>query len=100
MQIPVLVEPVAAAGFRARSGEPLPLSAEGTTREEALSKLKELLNKQMQNGAELTTLEVGVCEHPLAGIIGMWSPDDPVIAEWQQAIEEYRQKIDEEDAAR
>ena len=29
MQIPVLIEPVAANGFRARSGEPLPLTAEG-----------------------------------------------------------------------
>ncbi len=31
MQIPVLVEPIANIGFRARSGEPLPVSADGAT---------------------------------------------------------------------
>ena len=31
MQIPVLVEPIANIGFRARSGEPLPVSQDGAT---------------------------------------------------------------------
>ena len=41
MQIPVLVEPVANNGFRARTGEPLPLSADGGTPEEAVRNLRE-----------------------------------------------------------
>jgi predicted RNase H-like HicB family nuclease len=36
MQIPVLVEPIAGDGYRARGTEPFGLSAEGATRAEAL----------------------------------------------------------------
>lgn len=24
---------------------------------------------------------------------GLWKPDDPLIAEWQQAVEDYRQEM-------
>ena len=50
MQIPVLIEPVAPNGFRARSGEPLGLTAEGATREEALQKLRELVTRRIADG--------------------------------------------------
>ena len=40
MQIPVLVEQVKGNGFRARGTEPFAVSAKGTTREEALAKLR------------------------------------------------------------
>ena len=48
MQIPILIEPVARNGFRARGGEPFALSAEGATREEALGKLRGLMDQQMR----------------------------------------------------
>ncbi|GEM_PF-1451908 len=41
MQIAVLVEPVANSGFRAKAGEPLPLSADGATPDEAVRNLHE-----------------------------------------------------------
>src|SRR5271167_3592381 len=76
MQIPVLIEPVAANGFRARTGEPLLLTAEGATREEALDKLQQLLTNKLKDGTEMATLYVGpvgpdgnTClppDHPLA----------------------------------
>ncbi len=41
MQIPVLIESIAGNGYRARGGEPLPLTADGPTREAALHNLRE-----------------------------------------------------------
>ena len=100
MQIPVLIEPIAASGFRARSGEPLPLTAEGATGEEALNRLRLNLESKLQDGSELVTIQVGTTENPWSRGAGMWSPDDPMIAEWLQDIENYRRKVDEEDARR
>lgn len=93
MQIPVLVEPIA-NGFRARSGEPLVLSAEGATREESLQKLREAVQKATAGGAELTSLEVGSVTHPLLRFAGIWKEGDPLIKEWMQAMEEYRREVD------
>jgi predicted RNase H-like HicB family nuclease len=59
MQIPILIEPVAGNGYRARGGEPLALAAEGATREEALANLKKKMQAHPRNGTELTSLELG-----------------------------------------
>ena len=37
MQIPILIEPIAGNGYRASGGEPLALTADGATHEEALA---------------------------------------------------------------
>jgi len=95
MQIPVLIEPVA-GGFRARSGEPLVLTAEGATREEALSKLRDQVARKIADGAEVTPLEVGPFEHPWMRFAGTWKEDDPLIQEWKKAMEEHRREIDED----
>jgi predicted RNase H-like HicB family nuclease len=89
MEIPVLIEPIASQGFRARSGEPLGLTAEGATRDEALQKLRELVQSRVADG-ELTLLEVGPFSHPWDRFIGKWSPDDPLIEEWIRRMEENR----------
>ncbi len=103
MQIPVLIEPVDAKGFRAPTGEPLLLTAEGATREEALDKLQQLLMNRLKNGTEMVTLYVGpngnTClppDHPLAPFAGRYAPNDPIIEEWKEAVEEYRKQKDEE----
>ena len=54
MNIPVLLERVDQNGYRARSGEPIVLTAEGSTRDEALGKLRQLIQNKLTNGAELT----------------------------------------------
>ncbi len=51
MEIPVLIEPVGPNGFRARSGEPFGLTAEGATREEALQKLREMVQNRIAAAA-------------------------------------------------
>src|SRR5207248_2597981 len=54
VQIPVLIEPVAGNGYRARGAELFSLSAEGATREEALAKLREQLEARMKAGGSVT----------------------------------------------
>ena len=94
MQIPVLIEPVAGNGYRARGGEPLALTAEGPTREAALARLKEQLQTRLQNGAEIVPLELVAEPHPLPEFVGIFK-DDPMLDEWKRAMANYRRKIDE-----
>jgi len=44
------IEPVAANGFRARSGEPLPLTAEGRRARKRWTISKKLLEERVKNG--------------------------------------------------
>src|SRR5437773_12049674 len=94
MQIPVLVEPIDGRGFRARGAEPFALSAEGATREEALSKLNEQLQAKLSQGAAIVPLDVPEQPHPLAEYAGMFK-GDPRIAEWKKAMAEHRRQFDE-----
>jgi predicted RNase H-like HicB family nuclease len=97
VEIPVLIEPVAGNGYRAKSGEPLALTAEGATRDEALRKLRELLQQRLHGGAEVAAVEVpgSTAPNPWVEFVGMFK-DDPYFDEWQQAIAENRRKADEE----
>ena len=76
MHIPVLIEPVAGNGFRARGMEPFALSGEGPTREEALAKLRDQLDARLKNGAEIVGLEVPAPPNPWVEFAGMFK-DDP-----------------------
>ncbi len=95
MRIPVVIEPIAGNGYRARSGEPLRLSAEGATGDEALRRLQDLMGRELHNGTQLVELDVPAAEqpHPLAKFIGMFK-DDPLIEDWKKSMAEYRRKID------
>jgi predicted RNase H-like HicB family nuclease len=97
MQIPVLIEPVAGNGYRARGVEPFGLSAEGATREEVLAKLREQLQARLRAGAEVLSLDVTeqAAANPWVEFAGMFK-DDPYFEEWQQAIAENRRKIEED----
>jgi hypothetical protein len=94
MQIPVLIEPIAGKGFRARGGEPLVLTAEGPTREAALANLKEKLRDRLRNGAEILSLELNSEAHPLDEFIGMYQEDDPMIRQWEKDMARYRRQVD------
>jgi hypothetical protein len=97
MEIPVLVEPINNNGFRARSGEPLPLCAEGTTSDEAVKKLHELLQMRLKHGARLTSLMVGSDKTTAVKGGGIYREDDPIVQEWLRIMEENRRKLDEEE---
>lgn len=95
MHLPVLIESVAGNGFRAQVGEPLALSAEGATADEALKRLHEMVNQRLAQGARLVTLNVPAEENPWVQCAGMFK-DDPYFDDWQRAIAEYRRQVDED----
>src|SRR4051794_2925189 len=76
MQIPVLVDRVKGNGYRARGSEPFAVSARGSTREEALTKLRAKIQALFKNGTEVVSLDIGPEPHPLAEFAGMFK-DDP-----------------------
>jgi hypothetical protein len=116
MQIPVLIEPVAGGGYAARAGSPFNWSAEGATHDEALAKLRAEAARHLSNGTRAAALDVpdptarpdplaalrvkGVViepppgDHPLLKWAGTWDLNDPLIQEWQKAVEDYRRQID------
>jgi predicted RNase H-like HicB family nuclease len=93
MQLPILIERVAGNGYRARGGEPLPLVAEGATREEALTNLQEKLQARLRDGAELIAVDVAGASHPLAEFAGMFK-DDPYFDEVVEIMAANRRKMD------
>jgi hypothetical protein len=95
MQIPILIEPMKGNGYRARGGEPLALTAEGATQEEALANLSEKLQARLCNGAVLVPFDLPAQPHPLAEFVGMFK-DDPLIDEWKKSMKAYRKKRDKE----
>ncbi len=101
MIISVLLEPVSNDGFRAATGEPFSLSANGATRDEALSRLREKVNDKLDAGVEVISLDVTPMSgrsdslRTLAGDL----ETEPIYDEWQNAIQAYRESRDREDAA-
>lgn len=93
MQIPVAVEPTAMGGFRAESVPPFSAVAEGSTREEAVSKIEVELNKQVEQG-KVAVVEVrGKANNPWSRIAGSLK-DNPLLDEWKAAMEEFRRRCD------
>ncbi len=80
MQIAVLVEP-SANGFRARAGEPLPLSADGSTADEAVHNLRLAMDNRLKNGTQLRSVDIA-SENPWLALAGMHDPNDPLVQEW------------------
>jgi len=66
MEIPIIVEPTGDNGFRASSGGLWGLAIEAPTREEAVERLRELIDRRLEAGAELLSLEIPSRSYPLA----------------------------------
>jgi hypothetical protein len=97
MQIPVAIEPTGLGGFRAQSVPPFTAVAEGNTREEAVSKVRDELNRQLAEGKDVVMVEVDVKkENPWLRIAGSLK-GNPLYDEWQAAIKENRRQQDIED---
>lgn len=95
MKIPILIEPVAGNGYRARSGEPLPCAAECATRDEAVRKLHDLVQQRLSDGAEVAALDLpgAAASNPWVGFAGMFK-DDPYFDEVVEIMAENRRKMD------
>jgi hypothetical protein len=93
MQIPVLIEPVGGNGYQAK---PFPFTAEGATPEEALQKLRQLLEGKITSGAKIVHLDVQIEQNPWLRIAGTLDPNDPMVQEWKEIMMENRRKADED----
>ena len=94
MELPVLIEPIAEKGFRARLGEPMALSAEGTTKEEALMHLRRLFEQQLANGKEIVGLRVANDRPAWMSAAGIFREDDPVNQQWVKCMQRYRDEVE------
>jgi hypothetical protein len=92
MEIPILIEPIAGNGYRAR-GESLALTADGPTPEAALARLKEQLHARINTGVSIVPLQIPDAPHPLAEFAGMFK-DDPDFQEVVEIVAENRRKMD------
>jgi len=90
MNVSVVLERVENNGYRARCAEPIPASAVGETRDEALDRLRTLLADKVAGGLEVVQIRLPTVtpERPL------W-PDDEVTRLWLEGIEEARRRGDE-----
>ena len=95
MQIPVVVERVKGNGYRARSAEPVSISANGLTRDEALAKLRAKIETRLEKGTEIVGMEVGPRPHPWMEFAGMFK-DDPMFDDWIKSMAEYRQQVEDD----
>jgi hypothetical protein len=95
MQIFLLVELVPGSGYRASSGEPFGLSAEGATREEAITKVKHRCEDRLNGGAEVVTVELGPAAHAWLRFAGMFK-DDPGFEELLKILAENQRRMDED----
>lgn len=87
MEVPVLVEPVP-AGFRAATGTPVPLSADGPSADAAVAALHTLLADRLRAGGRLRTLTVSDADAITAAARAVG--ENPLFGEWVQAIDDYR----------
>jgi hypothetical protein len=93
MSIPVIIEPLEGIGFQART--PFGWSAEGSTRDEALRRLQEMISRKVADTTTITSIDVPMPAHPLLKFAGTWK-DNPLIGEWTQAVEEYRKQVEDD----
>lgn len=88
MELPVLVLPQP-SGFRASTGGPLDLTADGPTADAAVDALRAAVVAKLQSGTVRTlTLSDADVTSALARRIG----ESPLFEDWVRAVEEYRRE--------
>lgn len=88
MEIPVLVEP-SPTGFRATTGAPLGLTADGPTADAALAALRAIVAERLRAGAQIRTLAMTDVGSILEAARRL--RENPLYEEFEKAVEEYRQ---------
>jgi hypothetical protein len=95
MQLTVLVERIDEQRYRAETAQPVSLATEGHTREEAVERLRKLVQQRLA-AAEVLQLEIPevVEPHPWVPFAGIWK-DHPEIDALLDSIAQYRRRLDE-----
>ena len=99
MQVSTLIEPVTGQGFRASTGSPLEITVVAETRQAAILQMQECLRQRFAQGAEIVNVEAQPEEHPWKKFAGGLK-DHPLLEEWKQAMADYRDQVDREEAER
>ena len=98
MKIAAFIEQTNGNGYRAFSTFPAEMEADGITRDEALERLRAMLQQRM---AQLEAVEVDVSAkiepNPWLAIAGSWK-DRPGIDEFEQAVRDYRLQVDQDES--
>jgi hypothetical protein len=94
MEIPILIEKIKSNGYRASGGEPLALTAEGDTQEEALANLTLKLNARLR-GRVVVAFELPAQVNPLGEFVGMFK-GDPLIKDWKKSMKAHRRNRDKD----
>ena len=95
MDIPILIETLADGRFRARTGEPLGVTAEGATRDDALRAAERSIHAKLSNGTMLASVAWPGEPNPWIEGAGCLK-DDPLFDEWMAEIRENRKRMDAE----
>ncbi|AMV23750.1 hypothetical protein VT84_05010 [Gemmata sp. SH-PL17] len=88
MELPVLISPQS-VGFRASTGGPFDLEADGPTLDAAVDALRTLVVAQLQRG-QVRTLTV--TDHTAILEAAQKVGASPLFDDWVQAVEEYRRQ--------
>jgi len=98
MELPVLIESLpGGVRYRARMGDPINLSAEAATPEEALQLVQTEFQRLLGEGARIAAISFPPSSPiPAPG----WLPEDELTREWLDAVEVYRKECDSADRRR
>ena len=94
MKIPILIEATSDQRYRASGGSPFVDSVEADTPEEALEKMKELIDQRVAQGARIVAIELPDGANPWVAGAGMFR-EDALFDDWQQAILDYRREANQ-----
>jgi hypothetical protein len=89
MELSVVVEQVEGNGYRASCGEPIPVSAEGASREEAVDRLRERIASKVAAGLEIVRVHIPT----FTPAKPLW-PDDEFTRGWLEEIRKARERGD------
>ena len=90
-EVSVIIEQIAGNGYRASCAEPLSAVTEGASRDEAVERLRTVLEDRLRSGTEVVRLRIG--DRMQAGPV--W-PDDALTADWLQGIADARAAADQQ----
>ncbi|MCA9224397.1 MAG: hypothetical protein KDA47_02255 [Planctomycetales bacterium] len=96
MIVPVLVEQIAPRRFLARGSAPFDVTAEGDTADDALTKVKQVIEDRVARGAIIAGVEVEQRANPWLDAAGMFS-NDALCDEWRDLLAEQRQAANDDE---
>ena len=96
MEISVPLEPLPGGGYQARSADALGFTTQADTPDAALLHLRELIESRAASGTILTSIKIPTRQEAYSYLGGGMYKDDPLYDDWRQAVEEYRQQVEDD----